>query len=51
MIAKTTDMGHMFAVTQNINPISDNVAKLMKVHQNLIMSNIHSITRYKFSGL
>ena len=40
----------MFADTQNINPISDNVAKLMNIHQHSTLNNNDSKTYFKYSG-
>ena len=45
MIAKTTEMG-LFADTQN-NPTSDNVAKLMNIHQHLIILTVKHILNIK----
>ena len=42
MIAKTTN-------TQNINPISDNVAKFMNIHQHSTLNN-DSKTYFNYSG-
>ena len=43
MIAKTTDMGFICKHTEHY-PISDNVAKLMYIHQHSTLSNNDSKT-------